>query len=130
MVEVEPSICLHRNGGVVVCDAVSEVDAELSQAALGCRIISENVGERRVAEGLRETLAKGITSFLVIAESIYSEMSRSWNNWAIPKETTNNVFQKSNCLALNELGNHVAEHSAYRVEAFVGSTDVFQTSVI
>lgn len=48
---------------------VREVDEELSEASLGCSIVTEHRREGRIPEGLRETLAKSFSCSGVIAES-------------------------------------------------------------
>lgn len=49
---------------------------------------------------------------------------------ALPKEATDDVLQQAHGLLLDELVNHVAQHSANRVEALVGLADVGKASVI
>ena len=47
-----------------------------------------------------------------------------------PKETSHDVLEKSDCLLLHQLSDHIAEDSAHRIEPFVGRTNVRQTDVI
>jgi hypothetical protein len=48
---------------------VREVDEELSEASLGCSIVTENGREGCIPEGFGETLAKSFTCSGIIAES-------------------------------------------------------------
>ena len=47
-----------------------------------------------------------------------------------PKKATDDMFEQTNSLLLDELINHVAEHSAYSVEALVGLTDVREARIV
>lgn len=49
---------------------------------------------------------------------------------AIPKETAHNMFEQANSLLLHQLGDHIAEDSAYSVEPFISRTNIAQTDVI
>jgi hypothetical protein len=51
-------------------DGVAEVDQQLRQAALGRSVITEDVGESRITQRLRQTLAQCLTSAVVVAESV------------------------------------------------------------
>lgn len=55
--------------GVVVDNAVGEVDQELGEAALRGSIVAEDGGESSVTKWLWETLAKGLASASVVAEA-------------------------------------------------------------
>ena len=48
----------------------------------------------------------------------------------LPQEAPHNVFEQSHSLSLDQANNHVAQYSAYSVEALVGSTYVAQPSIV
>jgi len=49
---------------------------------------------------------------------------------AIPQEASNDMLEQPNRLLLHQLGNHVAEHSSYRIEPLVSLTDVGEPHII
>jgi hypothetical protein len=48
----------------------------------------------------------------------------SWVGPALPQETSDYVFEQSDCLNLDEASHHVAQHCTDSVEAFVCGADV------
>jgi hypothetical protein len=50
--------------------------------------------------------------------------------WNAPKEASHNMLEQANCLLLNKLVDHVAEHSADSIEALVSLADVRKTNVV
>lgn len=57
--------------GVVVDNAVGQVDQQLGEAALRSSIVAEDGGESGVTKRLWETLAKSLACSSVVAEAIY-----------------------------------------------------------
>lgn len=58
-------------------DVVGEVNEQLRQTALRGRVVAQDWGESRVAEGLREALAKCFACAGVVAESFLRISTRS-----------------------------------------------------
>lgn len=52
-------------------DVVREVDQQLGEAALSCRVVAQNGGEGGVAEGFGEALAEGFAGAGVVTQPVY-----------------------------------------------------------
>jgi hypothetical protein len=75
----------------------------------------EKCGESVVAEGLWETCPERLARPRVVAQ---------------PEVATDDVFEESDRLGLDELVDHVAEDGADGEKAFVGVTDVGETGLV
>lgn len=110
---------------------VREVDEELCEAALGSCVVTQDGGKGSVTEGLGKALTQSLASASVIAQAkaISNRPHGYWRRY-IPKETSDDMFQQANCLLLDKLIDHVAQHGANSIEAFVCLANVCEANVI
>lgn len=63
-------VVLRVAGVAHVCHAViRQIDKQLSEATLCCRIVSENSGKGRIAQGLGKALAEGLSCSGIVTEA-------------------------------------------------------------
>lgn len=73
------AMCMHRYMlqesktlmGVVVDDAVGQINEELRKTALRGRVVAEDRGECGVAEWLRKALSKSLTGASIVTETTH-----------------------------------------------------------
>lgn len=115
-----------------VNDIIGQVDQELSETALGSGIITQNGGEGSITQRLGQALAERLASASVVAQPVQSQMRKQRYTLRsdLPKKAAHNVLQQADRLLFDKLIDHVAEDSAYSVEALVGLTDVGEANVV
>ena len=90
-----------------------------------------------VAKWFGEALAEGFASPIIVAEAVVTNQNvgtaknrGSQFSCNSPKETAYNMFQQSNSLLFDELGDHIAKNSANSIKPFVRGTDIRQANII
>ena len=113
-------------------DVVGKVDQELCKASFRSRIVTKDRRECGIAERFRKTLSKCLSGTSVIAQSKdnINAHAQAIRCMILPKEATHNVLQKPCSLLLNQLGNHITEHSANSIKSLICSTYVVETMVV
>lgn len=48
----------------------------------------------------------------------------------VPQEASHNVLEQSDCLHFNKSSDHIAQHCANSVKAFICRTDIAKTGVV
>jgi hypothetical protein len=77
----------------------------LCEAAFSSGIVTENRGEGGIAKGLGKTLAKGLASTRIVAETGFKSVYTQTTIEQVfsPKKAADDVFEKSGRLLLHKL---------------------------
>lgn len=126
---------LEAKGSGGIGPVLGQIDQELSEAALGSRVVSQNRRECVVAERLGEALAQCFAGPRIIAQPglrlvCRPSAKRDKGPGHVPEKTPHHMLKETGRLLLDQLCNHVTEDSADSVEAFVGGADVVETVVV
>jgi hypothetical protein len=97
--------------------------------AASSRRTDENVASRR-GSGRHCRSASRARALSLNLKTILMRMSQAIRRMILPKEATHNVLQKPCSLLLNQLGNHITEHSSNSIKPLICSTYVVETMVV